>query len=483
MRHLATNQFRHRFERLRGRAANPAPNADRGDRATAARPPAVNRRRLSCFPALALSIAVLVGSAASGFADDSYVVLKAKKVITITGEEISDAMIVISGGKIEAVGKKVDYPSESRVIDVSNLTVMPGMISPHSAIGLPPANRNGNQSHRRVSSDFLPPDDDTYSRLLQAGYTMLGLYPPGGGMPGQKLVQTTSQPQKRAGLKEEGLIRVSFTRPATDKRLLRDTIKQAQAVIDKENEATSKSATSRPAAESRPTSQPTSVPASGPSSQPATTRPATASAPVAPPPRPELEPWLSLLKKKEGFVAQIELARASDIIHLADVLKDADFARHFVVSGWEIGDMHQVVAHDLLGHAKALVAITPTLPNMPLTMNPYNLAQRFINAGATVAIFPLSDTVEEYGNIRERLAMLVRAGLDRKDALKAVTLNAARFLLMDKEYGSIEKDKWADLILLDGDPLDPASKVRRVMIHGEFVFDLDKKDSKQPPRL
>lgn len=483
MRHLATIRFRRCFAGVRAPVTTwAASNARRGEPARSSRK-TISNGRLSCFALVSLSIITLVATAATGHADESYIVLKAKKIITVTGEEISDAMIVITGGKIEAVGKKVDYPSESRVIDVSQLTVMPGMINPHTAIGLPGANRNGNQSHRKVSSDYIPPDDDTYPKLLDAGYTMLGLYPPGGGMPGQKLVQTTWQPQTRAGLKDEGLIRVSFTRPAMDKRPLRDAIKQAQAVIDKENEASTKPATSRPAAESRPTSQPTSAPASGPASQPATTRPATASAPAAAPPRPELEAWISLLKKKDGFVAQFEIARASDIIHLADVLKDADFARHFVISGWEIADVHNVVDHELLGRANALIAMPPTLPNMPLTMNPYNLAQRFLDAGATVAIFPLSDTVDEHSNMRERLAMLVRAGLSRKDALKAVTLNAARFLLMDKEYGSIEKDKWADLILLDGDPLDPTSKVRRVMIHGEFVLDLDKTGSKQKPRL
>ena len=76
--------------------------------------------------------------------------------------------------------------------------------------------------------------------------------------------------------------------------------------------------------------------------------------------------------------------------------------------------------------------------------------------------------------MRERLAMMVRTGVDRKDALKAVTLNAAKLIQVDKEYGAIAKDKWADLIFLDGDPLDPGTEVKRVMIHGDLVWDAAK---------
>lgn len=403
--------------------------------------------------------------------DDAFIVVKVKKAITVSGEEISDAMIVITGGKIEAVGKKVDYPSDSHVIDASDLVAMPGMIDPRTSIGLPRMNRSGNQSHKKLTDVYYPPDDDTYEKLLESGYILLGLNPPGGGIPGQMLLQTTHQPKEREGLKDAGLVRVVFTRPAMDKRLLREILKQAQAEIDKEKEATSKpTTTSAPAARSQPTSQPTS----GPASKPAASKPA-ASKPAAAKVRPELEPWIALLNKDPAFAAQIEFARASDVIHFADVVKDVEFSRTFAFAGFEISDVHNVVDHALLGGADAIIALPPNLPNMPLTVNPYNPAKRFIDAGCTVTLFPLSDSVQEHERMRERLALLVRGGLSRSDALKAVTLNAAKYLKIDKEYGTIEKEKWADLIFLNGDPLDATSSVRRVMIHGEMVLNLDKK--------
>ena len=53
--------------------------------------------------------------------------------------------------------------------------------------------------------------------------------------------------------------------------------------------------------------------------------------------------------------------------------------------------------------------------------------------------------------------------------MKALTLHPARPLGLEKRLGSIEKDKDADLIFLDADPLDPRARVREVMIGGEIV--------------
>ena len=433
-----------------------------------------------CALALAASLIHFTNTAVAS--DERYVVVKVKKAVTITGEDISDAMIVIVGGKIEAVGKKVDYPSDSRVIDLSELVAMPGMINPHTAIGLPNLPRSGNQSHRKVVESYEPPDDDTYAELLKAGYTILGLYAPGSGMPGQKLIQTTYLPKPRSGLKDAGMVRVEFVRSSTDRKLLKDTLKQAQAEIDKEKQAATKpAADSKPAA---PTTQPapTSQPATQPTTAPATTQPAAtkpaASAPAAPKTPPHLEPWIALLKKKEGFVAQIEFARASDVIHFADAVGDKEFARSYLFAGFQIADVHNVIDHELLGKAKANVVLPPLLQNMPLTANPYNPAADLIKSGCTVSLAPAGDNVLEHRLMRERLALLVRNGLQRTDALKAVTLNAAGFLQIDKEYGSLEKDKWADLIFLDGDPLDPTSSVRRVMIRGELLPPLDDRAAK-----
>ena len=47
-------------------------------------------------------------------------------------------------------------------------------------------------------------------------------------------------------------------------------------------------------------------------------------------------------------------------------------------------------------------------------------------------------------------------------ALRAATLNPARFLGRDKDLGTIEKGKYADIIAVSGDPLQDITEMQRV---------------------
>ena len=58
------------------------------------------------------------------------------------------------------------------------------------------------------------------------------------------------------------------------------------------------------------------------------------------------------------------------------------------------------------------------------------------------------------------------------EALKAATVNPARFLGMEKDLGTVEKGKLADLILLDGSPLENIFNTKRiyaVVANGRFL--------------
>jgi imidazolonepropionase-like amidohydrolase len=56
-------------------------------------------------------------------------------------------------------------------------------------------------------------------------------------------------------------------------------------------------------------------------------------------------------------------------------------------------------------------------------------------------------------SLHDELALLVRAGLTPMESLQTATINPARFLGMEKDLGTIEKGKIANLVLLDADPL------------------------------
>lgn len=65
-------------------------------------------------------------------------------------------------------------------------------------------------------------------------------------------------------------------------------------------------------------------------------------------------------------------------------------------------------------------------------------------------------------SLHDELEELVKAGLTPLDALRSATLNPAIFLHQEKESGTVAKGKFADLLLLDANPLDDISNTRRI---------------------
>jgi imidazolonepropionase-like amidohydrolase len=76
-----------------------------------------------------------------------------------------------------------------------------------------------------------------------------------------------------------------------------------------------------------------------------------------------------------------------------------------------------------------------------------------IGAGVTVAMGTDSGVTPHGQNLRE-LALLVERGMSPAGALLAATRNAAELMGLGDELGTIEPGKRADVVVVDGDPLD-----------------------------
>lgn len=61
-------------------------------------------------------------------------------------------------------------------------------------------------------------------------------------------------------------------------------------------------------------------------------------------------------------------------------------------------------------------------------------------------------------------AMAVKHGMDRSEALRAITVNPAKICGIDSRVGSIEAGKDADLVIWDGNPLDIMTKPYKVIV-------------------
>jgi imidazolonepropionase-like amidohydrolase len=73
-------------------------------------------------------------------------------------------------------------------------------------------------------------------------------------------------------------------------------------------------------------------------------------------------------------------------------------------------------------------------------------------------------------SLHDELALLVRAGLTPIESLQTATINPARFLGMEKDLGTIEKGRIANLVLLDADPfadIRNTTKISEVFLAGK----------------
>ena len=73
-------------------------------------------------------------------------------------------------------------------------------------------------------------------------------------------------------------------------------------------------------------------------------------------------------------------------------------------------------------------------------------------------------------SLHDELAQLVQAGLTPMESLQTATINPARFLGLEKDLGSVEEGKIANLVLLDADPLADihnTTKISEVFLAGK----------------
>ena len=68
-------------------------------------------------------------------------------------------------------------------------------------------------------------------------------------------------------------------------------------------------------------------------------------------------------------------------------------------------------------------------------------------------------------------AFAVRGGCSESTALAALTIVPARLLGLQDRLGSIDKGKDADLLILDGPPLDYRTYVETAIVSGKVRYD------------
>ncbi|MHC4512645.1 MAG: amidohydrolase family protein [Planctomycetota bacterium] len=90
------------------------------------------------------------------------------------------------------------------------------------------------------------------------------------------------------------------------------------------------------------------------------------------------------------------------------------------------------------------------------------------DAGMTVAIVPASDA--DLPDILLVAGIAIRLGMSPDDALRAITLDAAKVLGVDDRVGSLEEGKDADFLVLSGEPFAIGTMVEDTFVSGKHAW-------------
>src|SRR3990170_159114 len=81
--------------------------------------------------------------------------------------------------------------------------------------------------------------------------------------------------------------------------------------------------------------------------------------------------------------------------------------------------------------------------------------KKFVQAGGKIYAGTDSSAATTPGlSLHHEMELLVDAGLSPMQAIQAATKNGAELFGLDRNLGTIEPGKWADLIVLGRNPLD-----------------------------
>jgi imidazolonepropionase-like amidohydrolase len=125
----------------------------------------------------ALGLCFVAGSVAAQqppVPQDSILAIKAGRVVDVeNGRVLDKQVILVRGGKIEALGSDIKIPASAKVVDLSNKTVLPGLIDCHThlADGAHDGNGDPMSQLKRTASQVVLESVPNARITLESGFT------------------------------------------------------------------------------------------------------------------------------------------------------------------------------------------------------------------------------------------------------------------------------------------------------------------------
>jgi imidazolonepropionase-like amidohydrolase len=417
-------------------------------------------RRFLCFTLVSLFL--LAASPGSADAPGVYAITGGT-VHPVSGPELANGVVIIRDGLIESVGANTTIPADATVIDVKGGHVYPGLIDAQTSLGFPsasaPRRRGGGGGGARPPAPEPLPEtgpsflafrearlsDDDIDAKRATGVTTIVTAPAFGIFNGQSVALNLSD-----GTMESRVIRNSVTqqisfnpRPAwTYPDSLMGVISYIrQTLMDAQQYSAARSIYDKsPAGYKRPAES------------------------------PSLDALGAVLRRDVPivFVADSELMirRAAAIAKEFNVRMILAGARQ----GYRMGDTLRTLGTPVLVSTKWPTAPTAKEDREEQPLRVIRDRQLAPTTPAVLAksgvLFALVSGAGKSGDFIPGIRKAIENGLSSDDALKATTLNPARIIGIDRQLGSLEHGKIANLVVTDKPIFDKESKVKRIFVDG-----------------
>lgn len=400
----------------------------------------MNMKRSSTMLAFAFSL--LVTCHLSLVTVRAQIAVKGETVWTMSGEPLTNGIVLINNGKIEAVGTAATVNIPANYTIVSAKVVTPGLIDAHTVIGL-----NGylNQPHDQMALDgsgTMQPElraTDAYNtdeRLIQwvreFGVTTIHTgHQPSALISGQTMVaKTWGKTVDDATIVPTAMIMVTLGNnglagagrsPGSRAKavaMLRAELIKAQENSKKADAPKDLKSVAMAAVVKRET------------------------------------PLLINANKAQDIISALRIAKEFNIRIVLDGAADA-----------------QLVMNDIKA-AGVPVIIHPTMARAGGDMDGVSMetAGKLKAAGVPVALQSgYEGYVPKTRVVLFEAGMAAQNGMSQRDALALVTIDAAKILGLDNRIGSLTVGKDADIALYDGDPLEWTTHCVGTIINGVLV--------------
>lgn len=427
--------------------------------------------------AIAVGVGVwLVAQWAAAAPPPEHVALTNARIIPVAGAEIGKGTVLISRGKIAAVGESVEVPFDAKVIDLTGKVVMPGMIDVHTARGLDVANEMRPVTPFLDVYDAIDPSQLAFEDMLRNGVTSVHVIPGNNTVIGGvgRICRPIGLNVAEMTQAEGVALKLSITpRGGWDRLTQLATLRETFAELDDYLE---RLAEKRYEEELTKEGRKLDV---GPGEARKRGRALIRAEDID-----DKHRNLLRLRGESGVTDRPPLGRLGAFVYCGEAMdvglavklaKDNHFLERTVLV---LGPECWKAVKELKAAARPVV-LPPELVHRethPLTgkVTETFVASRIAEAGLLWALVPGPDGSPVERLLNYQAARCVRNGISRDEALKAITLNPARILGLESRLGSIEPGKDGNVAVLSGDPLDFNSEVEKVFIDGILAYEREK---------